>query len=64
MISRLSASAAVFAILATAGIAFAADAQQQHQMPVRATVAVEAMPVVVMPRVEVTGHHGPQNVHF
>jgi hypothetical protein len=59
MISRLTASAAVFAILATAGLAAAADA---HHHPVAAqtaaarTVAAEDMPVIVMPRVEVVGH--------
>lgn len=65
MISRLSASAALFAVLATTGIAFAADARQQRAAPARAAAAVvEAMPVVVLPRVEITGHRRAQNVHF
>ena len=53
MISRLTASAALFATLATAGLAVAAEAQQ------RATVqrieAAAAMPTVTLPRVEITG---------
>jgi hypothetical protein len=53
MISRLTASAALFATLATAGLAVAAEAQQ------RATVqrieAAAAMPMVTLPRVEITG---------
>ena len=55
MISRLTASAAVFAILVTTGLAFAADSQ-----PMRAaatpTASASTMPSITFPRVEVTGH--------
>jgi hypothetical protein len=50
MISRLTALAAVFAVVTTASLAVAATVHQQH----RAEVA--AMPVVQLARVEVTGH--------
>jgi hypothetical protein len=53
MISRLTASAAVFAILAAAFIGFAAEAQQspvpQH------TIAAPAAEVIMLPAVVVTG---------
>lgn len=53
MISRLSASAAVFAIVATAGIAFAAEARQH---PAAARIAAPASTATItLPRVEVTG---------
>jgi predicted outer membrane protein len=59
MISRLTASAALFAILATAGFAVAADAQQAAK-PARTVgsasgTSAEPMPVIVLPRVEITG---------
>ena len=58
MISRLSASAALFAVFATASLAYAADAQQQHARPgtTAATRAV-ARPaeVITLPGVVVTG---------
>ena len=54
MISRLTASAAIFAVFATAGLAFAAEIQQ-HQASARA-IAPLATPTVVLPRVEVIGH--------
>jgi hypothetical protein len=55
MISRLTAAAAVFAILATAGLGFAAEAQQRPT-PARAAASAEAMPTITLPRVEITGH--------
>lgn len=51
MISRLTASAAVFAFLVTTGLAVASDARSQ-----RRTVAADAMPTITLPRVEITGH--------
>jgi hypothetical protein len=59
MISRLTASAALFAILATAGLAFAAEAQQRPAVT-RATAAT-AMPMITLPRVEVIGHRSPRS---
>ncbi len=60
MISRLTACAAVFAIVATAGIGFAAHAQQrpeaQRAAAAVAVAAATAMPSVTLPRVEVIGH--------
>jgi hypothetical protein len=53
MISRLTASAALFAVLATAGFAVGADARQAAPAA-RGSVA-EPMPVIVLPRVEITG---------
>ena len=50
MISRLTASAALFATLATAGLAVAAEAQQRSS--VQRIDATAAMPMVTMPRVE------------
>ena len=44
MISRLTASAAVFAAIATVGIAFAADAQQQRAVPASQPVVSSAAP--------------------
>ena len=55
MISRLTASAAVFAALATVGIAFAADAKQQREVPVSGPVASSPAPVVTLPAVTVIG---------
>ena len=52
MISRLTASAAIFAVLATAGFAVAADASLA---PASARAAAEPMQVIVLPRVEITG---------
>ena len=52
MISRLTASAAIFAVLATAGFAVAADASLA---PSSARTAAEPMQVIVLPRVEITG---------
>ncbi len=54
MISRLTASAAIFAILVTTGLAIAADNQ-----PTRAatpTASATTMPSVTFPRVEIIGH--------
>lgn len=52
MISRLSALAALFAVVTTASLAYAANVQQ-HQKAAEA--ACEALPVVHMPQVTVTG---------
>jgi hypothetical protein len=53
MISRLSASAALFAILATAGLGFAAEAQQRPAAKQAAPAA--SMPMITMPTVVITG---------
>lgn len=59
MISRLSAAAAVFAIFATAGVGFAAQAQQR---PLAAHAsATSALPVIVLPRVEITGRRSARS---
>ena len=50
MISRLTALAAVFAVVTTASIAYAATLQQQHR------AAAAATPVVQLERVTVIGH--------
>ncbi|HEY9068281.1 MAG TPA: hypothetical protein VIO33_25070 [Burkholderiaceae bacterium] len=52
MISRLSAYAATFAVIATATIAFAASAQARFDQQ----QAAKAMPVVQLETVVVTGH--------
>jgi hypothetical protein len=53
MISRLTASAAVFAVFATAGISFASEAQQR---PASQRVApATSMPTITLPMVTVTG---------
>jgi hypothetical protein len=53
MTSRLTASAAIFAVLAAAFIGFAAEAQQS---PARQrTIATPERPVIVLPGVVVTG---------
>ena len=51
MISRLTATAAVFAFLITAGLAVAADGHSQ-----RSTVTAEPMAQVTLPMVMVIGH--------
>jgi hypothetical protein len=56
MISRLTAAAAVFAILATAGLGFAAEAQQHPASARTVAVSSTAMPNITLPRVEITGH--------
>ncbi len=53
MISRLTASAALFAILATAGIGFAAEAQQRPAA--RQAAPVASMPTITLPTVVITG---------
>lgn len=53
MISRLTASAALFAILATAGLGFAAQAQQSPAAKQAVTAA--STPTIAMPTVTVTG---------
>jgi hypothetical protein len=51
MISRLTASAALFAILATATLTFAAESQQ-HRVAARSV----PMEVVQLPTVTIVGH--------
>jgi len=51
MISRLSLLAAVFAVVTTASLAYAANVQHRAAE----TAAIEAMPVVYLPQVTVTG---------
>ncbi len=59
MISRLTASAAIFAVLATAALGVAAEARQR---PWAARVAVTAAtPVITLPRVEITGKRLTRN---
>ena len=53
MISRLTASAALFAVLATAGVGFAAEAQQRPAA--RQAPAAAAMPAITLPTVMITG---------
>jgi hypothetical protein len=55
MISRLSACAAFFAILATATLSFAAASQQQRHDSDRVAAAPAPLQVIELPRVEVTG---------
>ena len=57
MISRLTFSAALFAVLATATLAFAAEShQQQRAEPARGSAAVTTpSKIIVLPRVEVIG---------
>jgi hypothetical protein len=54
MISRLSAFAALFAVVTTASLAFAATVQQHHQASANA-------PVITLERVVVVGHHTPSS---
>jgi len=58
MISRLTFAAAVFAVLATATLTFAAEShQQQRAESARSNPVVAASTdIVVLPRVEVIGH--------
>ena len=58
MISRLTASAAVFAFLVTTGLAVAADSRAQRTAT--PTVAADTMPTIQLPRVEITGHRAAQ----
>jgi hypothetical protein len=53
MISRLTASAALFAILATAGLGFAAEAQQRPLA--RQAAPAASMPTITFPTVVITG---------
>ena len=59
MISRLTASAALFAVFATAGIAFAADTQQRT--PAQQVAPAASMPMLTLPRVEITGKRQPRS---
>jgi hypothetical protein len=53
MISRLTASAALFAILATAGLGFAAEAQQRPAA--RQATPAASTPSITLPTVVITG---------
>jgi len=53
MISRLTAFAATFAVLATASIAFAASAQHEH---LGNAANAKSLPVVQLETIVVTGH--------
>ncbi len=57
MISRLTAFAATFAVLATASLAFAASVHLPEASMRR--IAVEPMPVVQLERVVITGKRVP-----
>ncbi len=61
MISRLSACAALFAIVATAGLAFAAEAQQRPATRRVASATSMPMPMIILPRVEVIGKRAPRH---
>ena len=52
MISRLTACAACFAVVSAATITFAASAPARDE----SVTATTAVPVVQLPRVEITGH--------
>ena len=58
MISRLTFSAALFAVLATATLTFAAESHQQQRAGAARgnALAAPATGSVVLPRVEVIGH--------
>ena len=56
MISRLTASAAVFAFLVTTGLAIAADGRPQRTAAAATPVSATSMPSITLPRVEITGH--------
>jgi hypothetical protein len=53
MISRLTTFAAIFAVLATASIAFAASAQHEN---LGSASAAKPLPVVQLETIVVTGH--------
>lgn len=59
MISRLTLAAAVFAVLGTASLTFATEAPAGRTAGSRQAVslpaATSAMPVIVLPRIEVIG---------
>ena len=57
MISRLSAFAAVFAVLTTATLALAATSQQRDEAaPAAAVQRINGLPVVQLERVVIIGH--------
>ena len=57
MISRLTISALVFAILGAATLTFAAEAQQHRAVASRHDVAhATSTEIIQLPRVEVIGH--------
>ena len=56
MISRLSACAAIFAVITTASFAYATNVGQQHGAAAKAKTEV-----IVLERVVVTGHRTPSS---
>jgi hypothetical protein len=56
MISRLTAAAALFAILGAATLTFAAETQQRHGPTGLEAGATAPTEIIQLPRVEVTGH--------
>ena len=56
MISRLTAFAATFAVLATASIAFAASAQHEHLANAANVANAKSLPVVQLETIVVIGH--------
>jgi hypothetical protein len=57
MISRLTACAALFAILGAATLTFAAETQQHRGVAPRQAVATTApTEIIELPRVEIIGH--------
>ena len=59
MISRLTASATIFAVFATAGIAYAAETQQRSAT--QRLAAPASMHTFTMPTVVVTGKRQPRS---
>ena len=61
MISRLTALAAVFSVLATATLTFASNAQ--HASVATPVAAVKHVPVYQLERVVITGRRSDANTH-
>ena len=60
MISRLTAYAAVFAVLSAATITFASNTTTQRISAAAHAESAAALPVVHLARVEVTGRRAPK----
>jgi hypothetical protein len=56
MISRLTATAALFAILGAATLAFATETQQRHGSAGPEVSTTAPAEIILLPRVEGTGH--------
>jgi hypothetical protein len=57
MISRLTACAALFAVLATATLTFAAETQQERAAAARSdAAAIAPMQIIQLPTVTIVGH--------